>query len=211
MNRLSRWLIRTGWKPMPQFSSQAAKILNMRNTVDSRNGLRGISVRAMASGGFLPLLCRAMIGICVLLFTLTSTASAQAPDVADRPVADGEGMSIEQEVLGNILRQPLGDTTVESLDLPQPFLRRAAGRIIRSSYQHRYHVVAADGQPSSPSNGATLKPPYGSSPSVRSTMATDHDPSRPSSNTWLYLIGLGILIGTAAGALALRRTRRARP
>lgn len=151
-----------------------------------------------------------MMGAGVLLLTLTFPASAQTPNVEDRPIADGETISIEQEVLDNILRQPLGDTTMESLDLPQPFLRRAAGRIIRSSYQHRYHVVAADGQPPFPGNGATLKPPNGSSPSSGSTTATDHDQSRPSSNTLLYLIGLGILIGTAAVAVALRRGRRAR-
>lgn len=176
-------------------------MLTFVTTVEPLKSLRRDSAWAVANGEFLPLLRCAMIGACVFLLALRSTASAQAPNVADQPVADGETISIEQEVLDNILRQPLGDTTVESLDLPQPFLRRAAGRIIRSSYQHRYHVVASD---------ASLKPPDGSPPSAGSTTAMDRDKSRPSSNTWLYLIGLGILVGTAAGALALRRGRRVR-
>lgn len=170
--------------------------------------LRGISAWAVARGRLLPHLRAAMIGAGALLLTSTSPASAQAPSAADPPVAGGEAASIEREVLDNILRQPIGDTTVESLDLPQPFLRRAAGRIIRSSYQHRYHVVATNGQPSPPGSGAMLKPPDGSSSSARS--ATDQDQSTHSSKTWLYLIGLAILIGTAAGALVRRRGRRAR-
>lgn len=150
------------------------------------------------------------MGAGVILSALTFQASAQTPNVADQPVAADESISIEQEVLDNILRQPIGDATVESLDLPRPFLRRAAGRIIRSSYQHRYHLVAADSQPSSLGDGTKLRPPDGSPPPARSTTATDHDQSAPSSKTGLYLIGLGILIGMAAGALALRRSRRTR-
>lgn len=58
-------------------------------------------------------------------------------------------MSVEDEVLANILAQPLGPgqglATVEALALPRPFLRRVADRIIRSSFEERYRAVVADG------------------------------------------------------------------
>ncbi len=183
-------------------------------TVDPVKSSRRVSAWVMARRGCLSLLRHALTGACSFLLAMPSPASAQAPNAADRPLADGEITSIEREVLDNILRQPIGDTTVESLDLPQPFLRRVAGRIIRSTYQHRYHVVTSD---------ATPKPPDGPGPSTGSTTATDREQASPDASkqtrddqpmppakTWLYLIGLGILIATAAGALALRRGRRAR-
>ncbi len=52
--------------------------------------------------------------------------------------------SVEQEVLQQVQQQPIGSHTVAALNLPQDFLRRVVDRIIRSSYQQRYHVVVQD-------------------------------------------------------------------
>lgn len=64
----------------------------------------------------------------------TEASSDEA--VATDPVVD--------EVLAEIIRRPVGDHSVAVLNLPEPFLRRAADRIVRSSYQERYHIVVRD-------------------------------------------------------------------
>ncbi|MBI5761902.1 MAG: hypothetical protein HZA51_00085 [Planctomycetes bacterium] len=45
----------------------------------------------------------------------------------------------------NIRHQPLGGGTVDDLNLPDEFLRRAADRIIRQSYEERHRAVLPDG------------------------------------------------------------------
>jgi hypothetical protein len=52
--------------------------------------------------------------------------------------------SVEDEVLGNLRRLPIGDHVLADLDLPEAFLRRIVDRVIRESYQHRFHVVYRD-------------------------------------------------------------------
>lgn len=64
-----------------------------------------------------------------------------------RALQAGEvNISIEQEVRRQVLDQPIGSHTVAALDLPEDFLQRVVGRIIRSSYQQRYHMVVRDDQ-----------------------------------------------------------------
>lgn len=58
--------------------------------------------------------------------------------------------SIEDEVLGNIRRLPLGGSsapggTVADLSLPLDFLRRAADRVIQGSFRERFRVVVGEG------------------------------------------------------------------
>lgn len=87
----------------------------------------------------------------MLIILLAITIHTGAPTQAQPPAAAGNNQpsqlatpSVEEEVYGNIVHQPLGDQTLEVLNLPELFLRRAADRVIRSSYQERYHVVVAD-------------------------------------------------------------------
>lgn len=54
-------------------------------------------------------------------------------------------ISVEEEVLGNIRAQRIGDHTVADLYLPDPFLRRIADRIIRDSFWERHRVVFREG------------------------------------------------------------------
>jgi hypothetical protein len=56
-------------------------------------------------------------------------------------------LSIEDEVLGNIRRQPLGrqEGTVADLGLPLEFLRRVADRVIQASFRERWRVVVGSG------------------------------------------------------------------
>jgi len=197
-------------------------MLTFATTFDRLGSMHSVSVCTVMRGGFRPCPRRAIVGACVLLFALTPLASAQTPNVAVQPSADDEIDAVEQEVLDNILQQPVGDTTLESLDLPLPFLRRVAGRIIRSSYQHRYHVVVEDthsasaGDDGSPNSANGLAPPGGPATDMNREQSSlnSSKPSRydePSlARTWLYLLGSGIVIGTTVGVVILRRGRRAR-
>ncbi len=65
-------------------------------------------------------------------------ASSQAVAPAPRSI------SIEDEVLVNVRAQPIGPATVADLALPEPFLRRVADRIVRSSYEDRFRIVISD-------------------------------------------------------------------
>jgi hypothetical protein len=58
--------------------------------------------------------------------------------------APPSSLSVEDEVLGNVRAQPLGPATVADLALPEPFLRRVADRIVRSSYEDRFRIVISD-------------------------------------------------------------------
>jgi len=56
-------------------------------------------------------------------------------------------MSVEDEVLANLRRQPLGRAeagTVADLNLPLEFLRRVADRVIQSSFRERHRIVVGN-------------------------------------------------------------------
>lgn len=63
-----------------------------------------------------------------------------APESTTRPSVD----SLQSEVVENIRGQRIGAATIADLQLPDDFLRRAADRIIRLSYEQRYRVVVAE-------------------------------------------------------------------
>jgi len=71
---------------------------------------------------------------------LVAIAVATAQPTTSAPTTQ----SVEDEVLKNILAQRVGTATVADLDLPEPFLRRAADRIIRAAYQQRFRSVVDD-------------------------------------------------------------------
>jgi tetratricopeptide (TPR) repeat protein len=50
-------------------------------------------------------------------------------------------LTVEDEVAGNILGQAVGNHTLESFALPDAFVRRAADRVIRSTYRQRFRQV----------------------------------------------------------------------
>lgn len=119
-------------------------------------------------------------------------ARAAAPaSVAQDPV---------DEVIGNVRAQPLGPATVGDLALPEEFLRRYSGRIVRSAFEERFRVVIDDSGMSpakdpvvardpAAANGATQLPP----------------PNAPSSSsTSTIRIGVGIACGLALVWLVVR-------
>lgn len=61
-------------------------------------------------------------------------------------MAKSSSMSVEDEVLANLRRQPLGTAkapagTVADLNLPLEFLRRVADRVIQASFRERHRIV----------------------------------------------------------------------
>lgn len=56
-------------------------------------------------------------------------------------------VSIEDEVLANLQGMDMGPVKLESLALPQEYLRRVADRIIQSSFEDRFRIVVPDPKP----------------------------------------------------------------
>jgi len=83
-----------------------------------------------------------------------------------QPASQGAVVSVEDEVVGNILNQRIGDRTVADDGLPEAFVRRLADRVIRASFQQRYRIVYEDrgsgaGQPGSAPRASTSAPAEG--------------------------------------------------
>lgn len=113
--------------------------------------------------------------IAVLVFGQSRPASSQ-------PVS----ISIEDEVVGNILNQRVGNRQVADDGLPDEFVRRVADRVIRSSFQERYRIVYDDRpggtrQPGLPPKASTTAP----APDGISVYA--HDIPRRELNFWAGL------------------------
>jgi hypothetical protein len=68
----------------------------------------------------------------------------------------GQVGAIEKEVIDNIQSQSAGPFEVRDQHLPEPFLRQAADRVIRSSFRQRYRIVLSD-QASVAAGGGALR------------------------------------------------------
>jgi hypothetical protein len=104
-------------------------------------------------------------------------------------------MSIENEVIANIVNQPIGSHAVADLNLPRPFLRRSADRIIRSSFEQRYRIVVDDAKPVS---GQAASQP-----------ADANAAKRKSTRPWIIGTGMAGLVVILA-ALAARKRKQNR-
>ena len=71
---------------------------------------------------------------------------ACAAPVAARVAAAPQRLpgGIEGEVRGNVLAQPVGPGTAGDLALPEPFVERIVGRIVRASFRDRFQRVVPD-------------------------------------------------------------------
>lgn len=93
------------------------------------------------------LAAEALIGLPPALgLHMSQEASVHAP----APIHAQEDMAVEDEVMANILQQPIGNHTVGDLNLPEPFLRRVADRIIRKSFEERHRLVYRDAAAKTP-------------------------------------------------------------
>jgi len=102
-------------------------------------------------------------------------------------------------VLANLRAQPCAGGTVADLELPEPYLRRVADRVLRASYVERFHVIIADGKPAEPAPAL----PEGSAPPIvqhvhtQTTTRVDRDPA-PGEFVRKRLARDGLLRTTAA-------------
>lgn len=125
---------------------------------------------------------------CFALLVVAAVGSATAQ------TGPGPAPSIEQDLLVRLKAQPIGQGTLDSLAVPDEFLRRVADRIIRMDYQKRYRMVLrGDAAPSQPSVIA---------PSVA--------PASPTSKRTIFGIGGGAALLFLTALLARRRRRKDR-
>lgn len=133
----------------------------------------------------------------LLIIALVSVCAARSPenpdDLPPRTPA-------QNYVITGLLRQPAGLTTLESLHLPEAYLRRLADRVIQSSFEQQLRLVVRDSGPAL----AVPPPPAASSHDSTTTAAAMPDPNRRIL-AWLPL-GIGIVFILAVGiVLAMRK------
>lgn len=95
--------------------------------------------------------------IAIALATLSFQHAALGQQLAAPPSPPNE---IEEEVLADLRRQPIGPATLGHHGYPESYLRRVADRVIRDSYERHYRiVVAAPGsQPASSPSSQPIRP-----------------------------------------------------
>lgn len=126
-------------------------------------------------------------------------AALQAPAAAPQDPVPQDPVA---EVIGNVRAQPLGHGTVGDLALPEPFLRRFADRIVRSSFEERFRVVIDDtGMP-------PAKDPVVARAPASSTAQVPPASDSSGSSTSTLRIAVGIACGAALVWLVVRGRKR---
>ncbi|GJQ27099.1 MAG: hypothetical protein HBSAPP02_21310 [Phycisphaerae bacterium] len=149
---------------------------------------------------------------CLVLGTARPIALGQSGGAA-RSDAPRVSTAIEDEVLENLRGQELGPAAVRDLKLPEPFLRRVADRVIRTTFRERYRVVVAQTNLPVPVvrsdaiRGSSAGNPVG--PGVLPVTERAMD-DRATAANWLAWGAGGFVIGLAVLYVVLwRRGRRA--
>lgn len=124
---------------------------------------------------------------------------------------------IQQEVIGNILSQRLGDGTVADLNLPREFVARIADRVTRASFNERHRIVVEvpnGGHRASFGSGAPtaqFTPPARPAAHATASEREEHggrEESRPTRLPHVHIVDLPL----SAEALRVRRgLHEARP
>ncbi|QDV89743.1 hypothetical protein RAS2_08170 [Phycisphaerae bacterium RAS2] len=116
-------------------------------------------------------------------------------------------------MLENLRGQELGPATVRDLKLSEPFLRRVADRVIRTTFRERYRLVVA--RPNLPAQGAQSAP-AGESTGLSAigqaagSKEVETSGDRASVGSRLAWVAGGFVVGLAVVYVALlRRGRRA--
>lgn len=84
-------------------------------------------------------------GLGLLLVAMYEPRAVAQPNAATTTRPD---LEIQNEVIENILRQPIGRHRVADLHLSDTFVRRVADRVTREAYQQRFRIVVDDGNAS---------------------------------------------------------------
>jgi hypothetical protein len=126
------------------------------------------------------------------------------------PVSD-----LEAEVVANLEQKHIPLATLADLDLPEQYLHRVAGRILRASFEENFRVVVSDATTSdartADARGMHTSDAGASSATSRSARSTATE-ERPAIPSWLFfsmpaVLGALLLVGAR---LAKRREARGR-
>jgi hypothetical protein len=175
---------------------------------------------------------------CVLCWSLTTDfaadfapSPAQAtgkPQPSAASPAPGQGASAApsplEEVIANLKREAVGPATLADLDMPDAFLARVAGRILRASYEENFRIVVPDEKPEDGKKEKAPSPGADGGASSRSSSGSDaasvpreHTRAPDASPTSgfdalppLLAICAGIGLCGAAIFFGIRRARRGR-
>jgi hypothetical protein len=137
------------------------------------------------------------------------TSSAPASGARDDRAA---ASPLEAEVVANIKERDIGTAKVADLDLPDDYLHRVAGRILRASFEQSFRVVVQDAAASDASTadarGMNTRSTDSSPDRSQSAGATDPQKSTPS---WLlFIVPAALAIVLFVAARSKKRRARAR-
>lgn len=103
-------------------------------------------IRRAAASQFITLALAAFGAAAWWFASATGCSSAVGPPVSQSGI-EAESDPFIEEILANIRSQPVGALTVAEYDLPEEFLRRAADRILISSFEDEFRIVVlTDGE-----------------------------------------------------------------
>lgn len=129
--------------------------------------------------------------------------------------------SLEAQVMANLRQETIGTATLADLELPDEYLRRVAGRILRASFEENFRIVVADSpKPSSERNAETRDADAGAAP-ANSASSGPSSAEKPAASTEsdrrkstfdaplsiLWAIGVALVAGLAV-LVALRRAKQ---
>ena len=130
-----------------------------------------------------------VVGAAATSSSAASLPRARAAQVTPKSTAPPQP-SPEDEVLANLRAQKIGSATLADLGLPEDYLRRVAGRILRASFEESFRVVVADeksaaegreGAPGASTNEAHAQP--ASANEARAQGASRGDARAPGAST----------------------------
>ena len=107
---------------------------------------------------------------------------------------------MQDQVLSNLRNSPIGNHTLETLQLPGDYLGRVADRILRSSFEQQFRVVVPDGTSAARAADAKL-PIIGE---IEELPASGRSP-------WPTLVAIALGLCLLAAVIIAVKAVRARP
>jgi hypothetical protein len=107
--------------------------------------------------------------------------------------------SIQEQVLTNLRQSPVGDHTLDALNLPDDYLRRVGDRILRNSYEQQFRVIVPDG--SSATAPSSIEPP---------PVEGLENIAIPSNTIWPTLVSIAIAVCSFAAIILVIQAVRAK-
>lgn len=140
-----------------------------------------------------------------MLAALASSLPAQVafPEASSQQSATDRSAA-QQQVIEQLLAQPIGAHRVADLGMPEAYLRRVVDRIIRSSFESRFRIVVRAEGAGAPEAGIVPRP-QGDPDSPASAAAPANDETGGSSLAPWMPIAIGAVVILIVGRLMARR------